>query len=394
VVLAGALLSAQMPDPRQMSGIPRPVTDLPDGAVSVRVVRGTLSNNVTNQDVELRVNGKATIRKTDANGRAEFTQLPAGATVQAAADVDGEHLESERFPAPGKGGIRLLLVAAGQTTASAPPAREAATTGTVTLGGNSRIVLEPGDESVQIYYLLDVVNDTATPVNPPSLFVFDMPTGSVGCSVLEGSSDQAKVNGTRVRVQGPFAPGPTPVQVACELPSTGASIDVTQRFPTALPRLAVIVKKVGPTKLVSPQIDRQQDMTAQGEDFIVASGPQLAAGQPLSLSLADLPHHSPAPRMTALILAALIVIAGIWAASSRSPETAAARRDERRQLLARKNRLLDELVRLERDRRDGRVADRQFAVRREDLVAALEHVYGALDDEPGPEPIDRAGVAA
>jgi hypothetical protein len=30
-----------MPDPKQMSGIPRPVGDLPDGSITVLVVRGS-----------------------------------------------------------------------------------------------------------------------------------------------------------------------------------------------------------------------------------------------------------------------------------------------------------------------------------------------------------------
>ena len=34
------------PDPRQMSGIPLPDAELNDGTVSVRVIRGQLSNNV------------------------------------------------------------------------------------------------------------------------------------------------------------------------------------------------------------------------------------------------------------------------------------------------------------------------------------------------------------
>ena len=37
---------AQMPDPKQMAGIPRPVNDLPDGSISVRLIRGQLSNNI------------------------------------------------------------------------------------------------------------------------------------------------------------------------------------------------------------------------------------------------------------------------------------------------------------------------------------------------------------
>ena len=34
------LAQFQMPDPRQMAGIPRPVDDLPAGSVSVRLIRG------------------------------------------------------------------------------------------------------------------------------------------------------------------------------------------------------------------------------------------------------------------------------------------------------------------------------------------------------------------
>ena len=38
---------------------------------------------------------------------------------------------------------------------------------------------------------------------------------------------------------------------------------------------------------------------------------------------------------------------------------------------------------------------RRYATRREELVAALEHVYGALDtDDTSPEPATRTGVAA
>jgi hypothetical protein len=43
----------QMPDPKQMSGIPAPVTDLPAGHVSVRLIRGQLSNNIQGHPVEI-----------------------------------------------------------------------------------------------------------------------------------------------------------------------------------------------------------------------------------------------------------------------------------------------------------------------------------------------------
>ena len=119
-----AFAQFQMPDPKQMAGIPRPVTDLPDGSISVRLIRGQLSNNIASHHVELNfANGRVFKVNTDEAGRAQFDKVPAGESVKATADVDGEHLESQDFKAPSQGGIRLMLVA---TDKNAPaPAPEA-----------------------------------------------------------------------------------------------------------------------------------------------------------------------------------------------------------------------------------------------------------------------------
>ncbi len=389
-----AQLAAQieMPDPKQMSGIPRPVTDLPDGSVSVRLIRGSLSNNITNHPVELHVGSKVQTAKTDDSGRAQFDGLTAGASLKAVAVVDGERLESQEFPAPARGGVRLLLVAT-DNTKKPEPAATAPVSGQVALGGDSRVVLEPGEETVRMYYILDIVNSARAPVNLATPFVFDMPTGAVGTTVIEGSSPQAKVSGTRVSVQGPFAPGRTSVQIGCELPVPADTLHVTQQFPAPLERLAVIVKKVGATTLSSPQITSQRDLTAEGQTFILATGGAVAAGQPLVMSLGELPHHSSAPRGIALSLVVAIVAAGVWA--SRRPGDTAARVAERRRLIARRDKLFNDLVRLERERRTGRGDEARYRTRREEMVAALEHIYGALDgDDTGPEPATGAGLAA
>src|SRR5205809_6889340 len=79
----------QMPDPKQMAGIPRPVTDLPDGSISVRLIRGQLSNNIASHLVELHfANGRVLKVNTDDAGRAQFDKVPAGEAVKATADVD------------------------------------------------------------------------------------------------------------------------------------------------------------------------------------------------------------------------------------------------------------------------------------------------------------------
>jgi hypothetical protein len=377
----------QMPDPKQMSGIPRPVTDLPDRAISVRLIRGDLSNNITGFPVELHVGSKVQTVRTDEAGRAQFNDVPAGATVKAVAVVDGERLESQEFPAPERGGIRLMLVATDKTKSDRAVATPVS--GQVAISGQSRIIIEPGDEAVQVFYLLEIVNAARAPVNPPAPFVFDMPTGAVGTSLLEGSSPKASVSGTRVRVEGPFPAGQTRVQVASELPALGGSIDIAQTFPADLEQVAVLVKKLGPTRLVSPQILNQQDMTAQGEVFIAATGGRVPAGQAIVLRLEDLPHHSALPRWIALVLAAMIVAAGVWASTRR--EEGAIRAAERKRLVARRDKLFDELVRLETDHRNGRGDHGRYVSRREELVTALEHIYGALDvDDAAVQTSDRS----
>lgn len=370
----------QMPDPKQMSGIPRPVDDLPDATVSVRLIRGQMTNNMVGQDVTLEGGGKAVTVKTNEDGRAEFTGVAPGTNVKAAADVDGEHLESQTFPFPGKGGIRLLLVATDKAAAAAP-----VVTGQVSIGGQSRIVMEPGDESVAIYYLLTIHNAGNAPVNPPKPFTFDMPTGAVGTSVLQGSSPQASVTGTHVLVRGPFAPGDTFVQVACQVATSSGTLEIDARFPAQVEQVAVVVKKLGGTKLWSPAVTTQQDMSADGEAYIAASGGAVAADQPIQLVLSDLPHHSSSPRILAVTLAVIIVLAGAWAASRRS-EAEPTRAAERKRLIARREKLFGELVHLENDARNGRVDRAKYAGRRDDLISSLELVYGALDESDPPSP--------
>jgi len=375
----------QMPDPKQMSGIPRPVDDLPKGAISVRLIRGELSNNIAGHPVDLHIGSDVRTVKTDEAGRAQFNDVPAGTTVKATADVDGEHLESQEFPAPAEGGIRLMLVATDKAKAAAAAAAPAIA-GHVVIGEQSRIVMQPREEALDVYYLLDIANNAKSPVNTAAPFEFEMPAGARGCGIMQGSSPQAAVTGAHVIVQGPFAPGSTFVQVACELPAESGEVAIAQRFPAALEHLAVVVKKLGNTALRSPQLREQRELPAEGEVFIAATGGAVAAGQPIELNVDGIPHHNPAPRRIALGLAMAIVLAGVWAAG-RPAEDRTARSSERKRLAARRDKLFNELVRLEQERRGGRVDDRRYATRREEVVVSLEQIYSALDgDDLAAEP--------
>jgi hypothetical protein len=91
---------------------------------------------------------------------------------------------------------------------------------------------------------------------------------------------------------------------------------------------------------------------------------------------------------TALGCVGLVIGVGAWL--SRQSDNQRVREADRRRLLARREKLFADLVRLERDRGAGMVETR-YQSRRESLVTALEQIYGALDDEDhGPEPAERA----
>ena len=126
-----------------------------------------------------------------------------------------------------------------------------AVAGQVVIGGQTRFILQPGEESIEIYYLLDILNNSAVPVNPPTPFAFDMPSGAMGTGILQGSSPLASLNGLRISVNGPFPPGSTHVQIGTAFTVTSGSFDLVQRFPAALTDYAVIVKRVGDTKMGS-----------------------------------------------------------------------------------------------------------------------------------------------
>jgi hypothetical protein len=104
-------------------GHPLPESSLAVGTITVRVVDGTPSKAVAGTDVTLLVNGQPRQARTDAAGRATFTDLPVGASVQAKiVDADKKEQASDTFPVPAQGGTRLMLsISPFQGMGGAPP---------------------------------------------------------------------------------------------------------------------------------------------------------------------------------------------------------------------------------------------------------------------------------
>jgi hypothetical protein len=375
---------AQMPDPKQMSGIPLPVGDLAPGTVTVRVVRGSMANVIAGQLVELTGGPSRLSAKTNDAGRAEFTGLAPGARVKASATVNGERLESQEFVVPSAGGTRVALVATDPEMQKRGEedrrlAQGPAQAGLVVLGERSRFVFEMGDEALNVFALLDIVNSARVPVQPSQPLVFDLPETAQGPGILQGSTPQAVVAGKRVTISGPFAPGSTLAQFGYSLPIRGASLTVEQRLPVALNQVSVMAQKVGGMELHSAQIAEHRDMPLQGETFIVAKGPAVPAGQTVSFTFSGLPHQPVWPRNLALVLAVVILAAGAWG-STRLGKPAAD--DERRRRLdAKRDRLFTELTSIEEQHRQQSIDPDRYASRRAELMAALERLYAEMDGE-------------
>jgi hypothetical protein len=382
LVTAAPAWSQQMPDPKQIAGIPLPVGDVAAGTVSVRVIRGSLANNIPDQPVQLLVAGRARSETTDASGRAQFAGLAPGTEVTAMATVGTERLQSQTFRVPQSGGIRVLLVATDpdiekRAAEDRRLAASAAQQGTVVLGEQSRFVFEFADGSISVFNLLQVSNTARVPVEPPQPLVFELPTGATGATVLQESSPQAVADGPRIRVSGPFAPGETQIQFAYSMPYSGANLTIAQKMPAALGRVIVLAQKGGEMRLESPQMTEQREMNAEGHTYIVGQGPAVAAGATLAFNFSNLPHAPTWPRNLALALAVAILAAGAWASRRGSIAPAADRARER--LEQRRERLFNELASIEAQHKAGGIDPGRYAARRAELVAALERIYAEID---------------
>jgi hypothetical protein len=375
----------QMPDAKQMSGIPLPVADLAAGTVTVRVVRGSMANVVADHPVELSGGPSPIIARTNESGRAEFSGLRPGTRVTATTTVDGEQLESQEFTIPATGGVRVALVAsnrqAGQPAADGQqPSQRPAQPGVVVLGERSRFIVEMGNEALNVYNLFEIVNASQDPVQPPNPLVFELPTAAVGAGTLEGSSPQATVAGKRVTVAGPFAPGSTIVQFGYSLPIKAGMITVDQTLPVALNQFSLMAQKIGSLQVESPQMSEQREMPLQQQTFIVGKGPGLKAGDTISLTFRGLAHAPTWPRNVALALA-LVILAGGVLGSMRTGAPAAEHVERRRRLEAKRDRLFTELASIEEQHHERTIDPERYAARRRDLVSALERVYAEMDEE-------------
>jgi hypothetical protein len=317
VVFAGIGVAAQvnMPNPEQISGVPLPAADLPAGSVSVRVIRGGFDKNVPDQPVVFTIDGATRTVKTDAQGRAEVDKIKTGAAVTVSTSIDGATLMSQQVTIAATGN-RFVLVAVDPDAAKRAEedkrlAAGPAVRGTVVFGPESRVVIEPGDETITVFYVLDIVNSARTPVDIGGPLLVQLPTGARAAGVIDGSSPQAKINGPKLTVLGPFAPGTTSVQIGYELPTGADTRTIAQTWPAAMPQSTIVLQRTGDEVLVSTQVSDKSEQVSNGQRVIFGRLAAVPANGTLKIEITGLAHHSRVPRNIALTFVLGFLVLGV-----------------------------------------------------------------------------------
>ena len=195
--------------------------------------------------------------------------------------------------------------------------------------------------------------------------------------MLEGSSPQASVLSARVTMTGPFPPGKLTAQVGFSLPNAGSDLVLTQKWPAALSQIFVAAEKIGPMQMSSPQLTDVRETQTEGGVFIMGTGGRIEPGGTLTVNLTGMPAPSHSARNAALAIVVLVLGVGVWMAMT--PASARAAQDGK--LSGKRERLMADIVALERKRRTRALTEPEEA-RLQRLTSDLERVLASLDQAP------------
>jgi hypothetical protein len=427
-LLGAAPARAQVPDLTSMSGIPLPMTDVPAGTASVRVVRFDMAHPVVALEVTLHPTGAGQVRrlKTDSTGRASFDNLGNDEYV-ARTTVDGKELRSQPFRAGAGSGIRMLLVAPAATGAGAPagpgpgPASIPAvgelppghppidgqgagqgagrgdegheghdhgpgvdhappaslpsgpmTTdpGRLSLASGSEIIVDFIEDAVRVTQVFLLRNDGPTFDPGPRGLVFLLPDGVSEVSVPKRGPRLQVEEKRAVIMPGPIGPGESRVAVQY-VASYKHGLALVIPVPVRSEGLLVGHRPTGLTVEVPGYQQRDEVDSPSGGRFTVYRMKSLPAGSTVTVTLS---HSRRVEWLAGLFVLGLLGWLAFGAGGGVSPK------GERAQLEARREQLLTELCAIERQQRPGKELARKLQQKRDDLIARLEQVYRDLDE--------------
>jgi hypothetical protein len=328
--------------------------------------------------------------KSDAAGKARFTNLPVGEKTGYAVVIDwrGLRLNTAPFGMPEGRGMRADIRALARTADRAA----------ITIGEGARIVVQMREDSLQILEFLPLENTSDKMFDPgPGAFEIPLPSEFVGAQPQENERKVEVIQSRGIAVHGAIVPKRSQLGVSDSerkanevvfgfvLPYRGDSHVFSQPMPNGIGLTTLIIdKKIPGITASGPGIGAGQERTLGGHKYWVMPIDPIAAGGKLTFTISGLPSNAswgqPFAGITSLALVLAAVVFGRRPGSSGGGKQKSTS-DQRTQLVDKREALFAELVALERAARAaGTPAP---ADQRKQLVARLEQVYqdiAALDE--------------
>jgi hypothetical protein len=339
---------------------------LPEGTVEAKLVDGD-DRPLAGVEVVLahgvKTEGDAKVDEkratSDGSGRARFAGLPVTGADGYLLSVrrDGSTTASKPFRlGRGAGSLVALRIL--------PVTRDAKV---VAFGKQSHVIAEVQDDTVNVFETLVVENSSANPFAPEGGAVrIPLPEGAKGARLGDNPPPGASVEGNEVVWKGSIPAGETAITLGYVLEQQGGAVAIRHAIPFALEELKLITDRYSGMEVEGPGLQKME-REMNGRKFWLASGPRIAAGGSIDVTLRGLPARSTLWRWIAAAIAFVIAGWGLWQtlfAPAPARPSRAALEEKRQKLLA----------------AAGSAKDPR---KREELIGKLEDVYRALD-EAGP----------
>jgi hypothetical protein len=292
---------------------------VPAGTVEIRVLDGE-GKPLAGQKIEL-TGAKTGSKATDAvqavtdqagNARLSGIKVEEGTSYLAHVEHDGLRVGSEAFPLEARRG------AAGEIRI---PAR----TGDLSvlrIASISRMMIEPREDAVGILqnWVIENTSDKIFDPGPRGLFI-PLPDGFGGVEEFPGGSKLTIKEGVGAFLHAPLPPNQSPssmaqIRLGYVLATQGTSeFEIVQPLPFGMEGGLIMLPGDSPIRLSAPGLHGEsQERDDNGNQLRLYELGGLAPGQPLHLTVHNLPTRDRTGKIVVAVLAALLVLAGVWGA--------------------------------------------------------------------------------
>lgn len=317
---------------------------------------------------------------TGPDGTVRYTDLKTDANLGYMVSVqkDGRSQSSQPFSLnPSHGSVLALSVMNVSREVSA-----------LYIANGSHIIFELEDDNVQVIENLILINPLPLPIDPgPGGLRFPLASGALSAQTLPGvpaslTVDSSQEGAPALQLKGMVPPGQIMLRVGFILKHRG-ELTFRQVSSVRIEALKVAIMKLPDLKVEG--VTDSEDRKLNGRDFIVASVNAPSAGGPIELMITGLPTDFYVLRILAALGALAIALAFTYlAVYSKAGEDSEEEHKQRQKLMARREALLDELVRSEADGSApsaGKGAKKGKSAAQ--LRAELEDIYRRLDESDG-----------